>query len=297
MRRILATLAVAVMLSPVAMAQQQVSKATTYGRLLNTMVDVDFTESPFKDVVDYLSVIGNIDILANWSEDAFSDGFDPTAPVTLKLQSQVALVDALVLAMDKATDDETSWVLGDGFVKIGTKEELNQDKYVVIYPVRELLFVPPRFDNAPQLDLQSVLSGGESGEINQNIFDEENDNENAFRPAEADQAVELIDIITSIVDPFQWEINGGDGGNVRYFRGHLIINATDYLHRQVGGYPFRVPNTNPANSRTASVSAMTGPRYVSLTGRWGLSKVVDVDQYQVPILVAGDVVLSGGGGG
>jgi hypothetical protein len=298
MRRTLVTIAAVAMIAPTASAQQQqLTKPTTCGRLLNTMVEVNFTGSPFRDVVDYLSVIGSIDILANWSEDAFSDGFDPTAPITLKLQGSVALIDALVLAMDQATDDEASWVLGDGFIRIGTKDELNQDRYVVIYPIQELLFEPKRFDNAPQIDLQAVFSGGESGEITSSIFDiPDRDGDEIDQTLETVRANKLVDIITSIIDPFQWEVNGGDGGDIRYFRGHLIINATDYLHRQVGGYPFRIPNASSSNARTASVSDVTESRCVSLTGRWGQSKVVDVDEYQVPILVAGDVVLSGSGG-
>jgi len=193
--------------------------------------------------------------------------------------------------MAQATDDETSWTLGEGYIKIGPKEMLNQNKYVRIYPVRELLFAVPVFDNAPAMDLESVLGGGQTGEITGSLFRDEQE-EDQDRVSEEDQADELVDIITSIVDPLQWEKNGGDGGSIRYFRGSLIINASDYLHRQVGGYPFSVSQLR--GTRTASTYA---PRYVSLTGRYGFTELIDIEQYEVPVLVGGRVIFSGGDDG
>lgn len=306
MQRILATLAAVSLIAPVAVAQQQqpLSRAETYGRLVNTSVEANFTQTPMRNVVEYFAAVGNIDILATWAEDEFGDGFDPEANVSLQLKNKVPLIDALELVMAQVNDADSTWVLGEGYVKIGPKDLLNQDKYVVIYPVRELLFVAPRFDNAPQLDLQSVLSSSDTGEINQNIFDDENEDDQGIRVPEGEQAEELIDIITSIVDTYQWEINGGDGGSIRYFRGNLIINAADYLHRQVGGYPFPaaiIRNSGGSASLGSRGGAMAQgpvvPRYVTLTGSFANTQLVDIEQYEVPILVNGRVVFSGGGGG
>ena len=305
MQRILSTLAVAGLFAPMALAQQQqaLSRAEVYGRLVNTSVEANFTQTPMRNVVEYFAAVGNIDILATWAEDEFGDGFDPEANVSLQLKNKVPLIDALELVMAQVSDADSTWVLGDGFVKIGPKDLLNQDKYVVIYPVRELLFVAPRFDNAPQLDLQSVLSSSDTGEINQNIFDDENsDDDQGVRVPEGEQAEELMDIITSIVDTYQWEINGGDGGSIRYFRGNLIINAADYLHRQVGGYPFSaalIRGTGGQASLGSSRSFAQGPvvpRYVTLTGTFQNTQLIDIEQYEVPVLVNGSVVFSGGGG-
>ncbi|MFW5653854.1 MAG: hypothetical protein ACOC0P_07380 [Planctomycetota bacterium] len=304
MQRILASIAAVSLLAPVAVGQQQqvLSRAEVYSRLVNTSVEANFTQTPMRNVIEYFSAIGNVDILPTWAEDEFGDGFDPEANVSLQLKNKVPLIDAIELVMNQVSDDDSTWTLGDGFVKIGPKELLNQDKYVVIYPIRELLFVAPLFENAPQLDLQSVLSSSDTGEINQNIFDDQNDDDQGMRVPESEQADELIDIITSIVDTYQWEINGGDGGSIRYFRGNLIVNAADYLHRQIGGYPFptgvvrSMGGQASMGSASSFASGPVTPRYVTLTGRFANTRLIDVEQYEVPVLVNGSVVLSGGGG-
>lgn len=285
-------------------AQQDLqARATALGKLMNTRLpNVDFNGHEFRSVVTFLAEVSGLDILAKWNEQGFGEGFDPTAKITLKLKNPTSLATILELVMKQATDEETTWVLGDGFVEIGTKMILNKDKYVRIYPVRELLFVPPRFDNAPQLDLQSVLQAstqsGSGSSGTGNIFrDDQQNQDDTARANEGEEADLLIDIITSIVEPQQWELLGGDGGSIRYFRGNLIINAADYLHRQVGGYPFL-----PGRVRGAQASAYSGamglahaiptPRYVTLTGDWGFAKIVDIQSSAIPVLVGGRVIMS-----
>jgi len=312
MKRVLLGLAAAIMISPMSapvMGQvggtslssgQSESKAVVYGKLLNTTIQtVEFDENPLKDVIDFLSQMGDVDILAKWSEDSFGEGLNPEKPITLHVKKPMQLLTILELVLNQATEEETTWLLGEGYVEIGTKDVLNKNKYLVIYPIRELLFEPTGFDNAPQMDLsrsQSSGSGSGGGGGGQSLFSGSSgrgsgSGDQITRSSESDQADELIDIITNIVDPYQWERNGGEGGSIRYFRGNLIINASDYLHRQVGGYPFV-----PARVRSRQASLMVAPRYVSLTGRVGITNVIDIAESEVPILVGGKIVKSGGGG-
>ncbi|MBL1217440.1 MAG: hypothetical protein D8M59_08080 [Planctomycetes bacterium] len=283
-------------------APQGESKAIVYGKLLsNYLQTVEFNEIPLKNVVEFLSQMGDIDILAKWAEDFSSEGLDPEKSITLQLRKPTPLLTVLELVMDQATEEETTWILGEGYVEVGTKDMLNKNKYVMIYPVRELLFEPTGFDNAPQMDLSRSQnfgsgSGGSSGGSGQSLFNNQGSGsgrQNQIqRSSEDELADELIDILTTIVDPYQWERNGGEGGSIRYFRGSLLINASDYLHRQVGGYPFA-----PARVRSQQLSStIVAPRYVSLTGSVGFSRVIDIAETEVPILVGGKVVRSGGGG-
>ncbi len=311
MRRFIMTLAATAVLggaAAVASAQDMQARSEALGKLLNTeLPTVDFSGHEFRTVVGFLSELANLDILAKWNEEGFGEGFDPNAKITLQLKNPTSLLTILELVMKQATDEETTWVLGDGYVEIGTKSILNKNKYVRIYPVRELLFVPPRFDNAPQLDLNQVLrsssqsgQGGGGGSSGQFFRDDQGDENSVARGNETDQANELIDIITSIVEPTQWESLGGDGGSIRYFRGNLIINASDYLHRQVGGYPFAPARTNGARSSANAggramglAHAIPSPRYVTLTGDWGVAKIVDIEESSIPVLVGGRVIDSG----
>ena len=60
-----------------------------------------------------------------------------------------------------------------------------------------------------------------------------------------------------IVEPDGWEANGGTWGSIRYYQGTLIIRAPDFMHRQIGGYPFPIRPTGSAR-RTSG-----GTRYVT----------------------------------
>jgi len=312
MRRFIMTIAAAAVLGgAVASASAQdnlQARADALGKLVNTQLpEVNFTGHEFRTVVGFLSELAGLDILAKWNEQGFGEGFDPNAKITLQLKNPTSLVTILELVMKQATDEETTWVLGDGFVEIGTKTQLNKNKYVRIYPVLELLFVPPKFEDAPQLDLQSVLQSasqsGSGGSNSGNLFQDDNqDSEanNANRGDEKTQSEELIDIITSIVEPNQWESLGGDGGSIRYFRGNLIINAADYLHREVGGYPFQPSRVRGAGSASRAsngplglAQAIPSPRYVTLTGDWGIAKIIDIETSSIPVLVGGRVIDSG----
>lgn len=313
MRRFIMTLAATVVLggavASVSAQDNLQARADALGKLVNTQLpEVNFTGHEFRTVVGFLSELADLDILAKWNEQGFGEGFDPNVKITLQLKNPTSLVTILELIMKQATDEETTWVLGDGFVEIGTKAQLNKNKYVRIYPVRELLFVPPKFNNAPQLDLQSVLqsasqSGGSGGSGSGNLFRDDNQDRDANDAGRSDEKTEsdlLIEIITSIVETNQWENLGGDGGSIRYFRGNLIINAADYLHREVGGYPFQPTRVRGAGSvAKASYSpmglahAIPAPRYVTLTGEWGMAKIVDIESSSIPVLVGGKVIDSG----
>ncbi len=273
------------------------SRAAVYSKLVNTRLPIDFTDNPLKDVIQFLSEYSQIDILAKWDEQGLGEGLDPSAQINLHLKNPTSLETILDLVLTQATTDETSWNLGEGFVEIGLKETLSQKKYVKIYPVRELLFAVPTFYQAPKMDLESVLGGGNTGEITGSLFNDNTstNSQTNDRPAEEDQANELIDIITSIVEPLQWEKNGGEAGSIRYFHGSLVINAADFMHRQVGGYPFSAAITRQQSTRTASL--LRTPRYVNLTGRFGFSKITNIEQSEIPILVGNRVITSGGGGG
>lgn len=278
-------------------------RAEVYGKMLNTTLTVEFNENPLRDVVDFLATIGDVDILTQWQDPTSfgGEGLDPERPITLVLNRQTSLLTVLELVLEQASDVECSWSLGEGFIKIGTKDMLDKDRYVMIYPVRELLLSVPTFDNAPELDLNALLQetsnigqGGGGGGGGQ--FFDEDEEEDTARQSEDEAADELMDIIMEIVDPYRWELAGGTGGSMRYFRGSLIVNAADYLHRQVAGYPFEpAPQRllSSAGSGAAMVSAYNVPRYVTLTGDWGMSEVVEIQQTQIPVLVGGRVILSG----
>ncbi|MGI9015481.1 MAG: hypothetical protein ACR2GY_14710, partial [Phycisphaerales bacterium] len=191
---------------------------------------------------------------------------------------------------------------------------LNATREMRIYPIRELLFEPLMFDNAPSLDLQGALQGGGGGGGGGggfgggggglggggggfggglggggggggfggggggqggggggggNIFNEPG--EDIERPDIQDLANELIDIITSAIEPTAWEQAGGLAASIRYYKGNIIVLAPDYIHRQLGGYPFAVRPVQRTSAMTID------RRYVTWTGVGEISRVTSLE--------------------
>ncbi len=54
------------------------------------------------------------------------------------------------------------------------------------------------------------------------------------RVTNEERAEEIIEIITSLIEPTQWEVHGGNA-SIRYFRESLLVRAPNFVHRQIGG--------------------------------------------------------------
>ncbi len=275
-------------------AKQQANnntKARMLSVLLYTDINVEFTDTPARDAINYLKTILGIDIVGRWNDDRNAvEGLDPEAAINLTAENQNALT-VLEMVISQAEDlDSATWQLRDGYVEIGPKTRLaaKSAQELRYYPIRDLLFEPPMFDNAPSLDLDSALNqgnnsgggggfgggggggggfggggGGSGGGGGGSLFDDPDDDPD--RVPEAEKAQELIDLIVEIVEPDAWIINGGDWASVRYYSGVLIVRAPDFVQRQLGGYPFAT-RPNP-NARVVGGDR----RYVTFTG--GLSHV------------------------
>ncbi len=265
------------------------SKAHMLSVLLYTDITVQLQETPARDAISYLQTVLGINIIGRYSDDKVGFGIDPETTITLDVVDKPALT-VLELMLDQcATFDEScTWQLRRGFVEVGTKERLSAPsaREIRYYPIRDLLFVPPQFNNAPKLDINSALNQGSSGGGGgrggggggggggfggggggggrgggggggSGIFGDPDDEED--RATEEERAQEIVDLIVETVEPDAWDIAGGEYATVRYYQGTLIIRAPDYIHRQIGGYPFVL---RPIGQSLSSA----GMRYVTFSG-------------------------------
>ena len=266
------------------------SKARMLSVLLYTDVPVQFSETPARDAFNYLQTVLGINIVGRYNDDRTNEGIDPDTPITLDSVDQPALT-VLEMILDQCADlDPTTWQLRNGYVEVGTKERLGAPgaREIRYYPIKDLLFEPLRFDNAPELDLESALNqgfggggaggggggrgggggggfgggggggggrGGGGGGGGGGIFGDPGDDPD--RRTEAEKAQEVIDLIIEIVEPDAWF---GEVASIRYYQGTLIVRAPDYIQRQIGGYPFA---TRPVRR---SAQAVIDRRYVTFTG-------------------------------
>ena len=204
---------------------------------------VEFEDIRLEEVVQFLETVTQVEIEPAWDDDRAGDGLDKDSPVGVRAREVPALT-LIERILDRLPEDFSgghTWQLSeDGILEIGPRARLNRASFTKIYDIQDLLFQIPDYTSVPELDLETALNQsqqGGGGGGGQSIFeDDDNDDREVQDPEE--QAQEIIDLIVEFVEPEQWADNGGDGGDIRYWRGSLIIRAPDYIHRQVGGYDF-----------------------------------------------------------
>lgn len=255
-------------------------------------VTVEFNETRLEDAMRFVIDLTQADVEVYWQDDRNTSGLDKETLITLKVDrvSALALVEKI---LEKASTDTSglggsTWQLSEtGTMQIGPKERLNRFKRVELYPIHDLLLVVPDYTNAPQFDLQAVLQStgqGRGGGGGQSPFRENNQNRNPPVPPEQ-RAQEVQDLIVQLVEPEQWVDNGGDGASSRYFQGSLIVNAPDYVHRGINGYPYW-----PAQN--TKVAQAAGRRYVTLGVDTATSKLLGFEETPISVVVGGRIISS-----
>ncbi|MCC6427593.1 MAG: hypothetical protein IT435_12325 [Phycisphaerales bacterium] len=225
---------------------------------------VEFKESRLEDVIKFLAEVTGADIEAMWLDEQNASGLNKDMLITMttkNLNALKVLEKVLQKSSEKGDFLENGWQMSDtGAIQIGPKDRLNVFKRLELYDINDLLLELPRYDQAPEFDLQAVLqssnAGGGGG--GQSPFRDTQQNRDASTGLTRDEkGRQVIDIITQLIETEQWSDNGGTGGTIRYYQGSLMVNAPDYIHRQINGYDYW-----PASAQTATV--VHGRRWVSL---------------------------------
>jgi hypothetical protein len=258
---------------------------------LTRPISVDFQDKRLEDIAAFIQTSSGAEIEPLWVDEQHPEGLDKEKVVSVKVDNATFL-QLIEKVLEKARSDtgENSWQMTEtGAFQMGPKTRLNQYKRVEIYDINDLLLEVPNYTDVPRIDLQQALqaagSSGGGGGGGQSPFREEgNDRQNRLRERK-ERADELTQLLQQLVEPDQWVDNGGNGGSMRYYNGTLIVNAPDYMHRGLNGYPYW-----PSRATTRAI--VDGRRYVSLTGDTGLSHVVGFGQAEVSAVVGGQVIRS-----
>jgi hypothetical protein len=262
-----ATLAVAAMPAPGQSLQQRIAavrakqeKKEAQGRwkllqaLLYRDLTVAFDGAPSKDVFDYFRTALDLNIVVRYGNDMTGHGIDPELPITLEVKDTPAL-DVLESVLEQCSAiDDCTWQLRKGFVEIGTKDRLSVPaaRELRWFPIDELVFEAPHFEDSIDLRLDHAFpwygggfgytgglfgggygGGGYGGSIQYST-------PQTGTSGKAQRVQSLITLITDLVEPAAWSRNGGDRAMIRYRDGMLIIQAPEYIQRQIFGYP-KVP--------------------------------------------------------
>ncbi len=244
----------------IAAVRAKQEKKETQGRwkMLQTLLyrdlTVDFKQAPAKDVFDFFRTALDLNIVVRYSDDAAGHGIDRELPITIAMTRSPAL-DILELVLEQCSViDDCTWQLRKGFIEVGSKQRLSVPaaRELRWFPIDELVFEAPHFEDSIDLRLDHAFpwygggghgytggffggglgGGGYGGSIQYST--------NIGGNGKAQRVQSLITLITDLVEPTAWTHNGGDQATIRYRDGMLIIQAPEYIQRQIFGYP-KVP--------------------------------------------------------
>lgn len=206
---------------------------------LSRRLEADFVDQRAEDVFAFIAEVTGADLLVTYESDTDPEGIDPEALVSLKIRNQPALavLDRLIRTLNTQLTPSTAFtwqMTEDGAYQVGPKDALDRETRTEIYDIGDLLFEIPNFDNAPDFELQSSSGSGGGGQspFNGSGGDDED------RLTAQERSDNLIQVITTIVEPNAWVQLGGSAATITKYQSTLIVSAPDYLHRALGGYDF-----------------------------------------------------------
>jgi general secretion pathway protein D len=207
-------------------------------KLKEPLGDIRFEDQPFDQIVNFLQEITKVNISVDW-EDLNANGIAREKSVTVKL-SNLSFKTVLVELLSQVGGDvKLAYSLGEGLIRIATKEKLDKDKLVLVYDIRDLLIDVPRFSARPSLDPSQALQQQGQGSGGTNLFqnqeqDDELDRDRGQERGETTGVVaRIMDIIRQTVEPDSWRETGGGDGSLRELNGQLIVYNTSDAQRQV----------------------------------------------------------------
>ncbi|MEM8758480.1 MAG: hypothetical protein AAGF47_11960, partial [Planctomycetota bacterium] len=120
-------------------------------------------DNPLGDVIGFLETVTQQNFDVDWQSLELLS-IDEQTPVQLRLNN-VSVKTVLDRLVEKISDPlaPAGWAVTDGIVQVASDEVLRRNTVLVLYDIRDLLIRVPDYQDAPQIDLQSVLQSGQGG--------------------------------------------------------------------------------------------------------------------------------------
>lgn len=217
-------------------------KPTTLVQLNKKIPEVSFQELPLDQVIDWVQSYTGMNVVVRW-QTLTDAGIEKDKPITVNVRN-LRLSQVLWMIMQEAggTDLKLAYRASGNLLILSTEEDLGKEMLTKVYEVSDLLIRPPYFDNAPQIDLTQQQQQGGQGGGGQSIFSgsggggnqEEEGGGTDAREGQAGDMAQLITLITQVVQPDSWEINGGVG-TITAWRNMIVVRNNILVHQQIGG--------------------------------------------------------------
>lgn len=255
-------------------------------------ITVDLRDERLEAVITFIRDFSGADIEPMWVDDRNPVGLDKDKLITVSVSGRTVLA-LIEMVLDKAQSDfggENTWQMSEtGALQIGPKERLNRFRRVEIYDINDLLMEIPDYRDVPRIDLQQALQASQQrgGGSTQSPFRQEQEREEQ-RQREQDRQERgeaIIQLLQEFAERDQWVEQGGTGGTMRYYRGTIIVNAPDYMHRALNGYRWW-----PSSATVAM--KVHDRRYVTLTTDNAIARLLGFGQQPVSAVVGGQIIRS-----
>jgi len=222
-------------------------KESARNLLLMRVEEVDWTETTFEEIMDWLRRLGEdeVNVIPSYSK-LQPEGVERDSLVTLKLRN-VMVADVLTEVLEQLSDDDVLRIRAyENTIKITTRRDVERKLVTVVYRIEDLLFrIPDMGRSAPTVDLDAASrqggQGGGGGGGGQSIFggagggSSSEDLEEEEQEIEA-RADELITTIKQHIEPTSWTDNGGPGAIARFGEKTLVVTNTIDVHEKLAGF-------------------------------------------------------------
>lgn len=226
--------------------------------------EVQFQETPLEDVMTWMSEVMRINVVVRWRE-LEPLGVTRATPISLHLKNLRAAQVLNVILNDAAGPDvRLGYRASQDLLLVTSGRDLESATVLKVYDVTDVIFEPLREpyiaisrDHDFVESVQPTVAAGavavtpitrrlRSGvTINGpttgfpvpgeglNYGDDARDQPDTGNSEER-RMQELINVITSSIDPESWDVSGGRG-SIRAFRKLLVVRASPLVHQQIGG--------------------------------------------------------------
>ena len=239
--------------------------AKILGALIYTDLSVSFDGEEANGIMRQLEDDLGVLMQVYWTTKHL-DGCERSAPIFLKLERQPALIVLERVIEQLSDDEETTWQIRDGVLEVGLKSRFSKSSShrTITYSIGDLLFIVRDFDNAPEMGTGGGGTGGAGGGGNSGGINFGTPGADPDSLTKQERIDKIIELITKFVEPLQWEQHGGEC-TITSFNEMLIIRAPNFVHRQIGGYPFVA--VRPESAKKRHVKYSSGRTTVRVPGR------------------------------
>ncbi len=188
--------------------------------------DAKFDEMAFEDLVEWLERKTKANVVVRWKilEKA---GVERDYPITLR-RKNIRIRKLLRLVFGQLTEDLKSVELackaeGNTLI-ISTRKDINAKLMVKVYDVQDLLLVVPDFTGGGISGVGDMRRRGAGFSKSRSS---ERENKQHQEPVDR-----VIGVITQVIQPLSWKVNGGRGTIVHY-KGRLVIRNNVEVHLEL----------------------------------------------------------------